>query len=265
VGNLSTEMRSERLDFQYVFVPGWAGVAAIGYDEVKDPTLRSNTSGPSWDTGVEWRPGRDSYVRLTIGERYNGQDVGFEAKTPIGGYTTLRAEFSRTFQTSQSALIQDTSQLGLDQRTNLIDTRTGLPVPPGEQSFGLTNQAFRRDRLTATVNSTRGRTGYNGAVVYEERKVDAGTGSQTLAGGTVGWTRRLTPFLGLTTALDYQRITVATDASADNVYGATVGLSYRVAPTVNTQLGVRHSERESPTASRSIRESVVTVQLVKSF
>src|SRR3546814_2687188 len=69
----------------------------------------------------------------------------------------------------------------------LIDTRTGLPLGSSFSRFGLSDETFRRDILSARFATSRGRDRYSATASYEVRESGDADESEKIKSLGVTW------------------------------------------------------------------------------
>lgn len=267
LGDTSRRRRLARADLSYQVFSNFALLAGTGWEEIDDPTLREEPDGLIWNVGFEYRPRPRSSFRLTYGRRFDDQDLEIASQWQLGATTRLSLSFTESLETSQSSLLEQTTQIGIDAQGNLIDLATGLPFQPGERELGLTSQTFRQESFRAALVSQRGRNSFSVLVNYQNRKAESpSTDKERTAGAGLGWQRRLSPTLSLDTQLDYRNLRFGGSISGrDDIYTAGAGLSFNLSDTVLLHLRLRHTERQSTEDLRELRETLVSVRLSKSF
>jgi uncharacterized protein (PEP-CTERM system associated) len=267
LGDTSRQRSLVRSDLSYRVFSQLSLLGSLGWETVKDPTLFDPPDGPTWNIGFEYRIRPRSFIRVTYGRRFEDQDLEVASQWQLGSTTKLSLGYTQSLQTSQSSLLGQTTQIGVDRLGNLIDVVTGLPFQPGERTLGLTSQTFHETSLRATLTSTRGRNIYSALANYDKRESELPlTDKETVAGAGVSWERRLRPDLTFDAQFDYRNLEFEGGLSGtDNVYSLSSGLALNLSHDTTLQLRLRQTERDSSEEIRSLSETLVSLRLSKTF
>lgn len=258
-----------RLDTSTAIDRHFSLLAGIGYEKIEDNSLDQQPDGIIWDAGFSWRPGPKLSLQATYGERFDEQNINASLDYKFSNRTTLSASYSQTLTTQQELLLSDLSFIGFDDEGNLVDTRTGLPITSTESLFGLSNQTFRRDVLTARFSTTRERNTYTADASYEVRESGTGDSSTTVKSVSAGWTHALTRSMSMDLTASYDNIDFGgsgTDAGRqDDLYTFQASLSEQLAKTVTASANYTFRHLDSSAAGTDATENAIVFTLTKTF
>lgn len=249
---------------QYNTMRSLALTARGGYDWINEPTLAQTPGGVYGLSGILWRPGPRTNVRLEAGYRYNNFNAEAEVSYRRSTLLNFSLVYRRDVQTTQRLLMLGLDDIGRDAAGNLIDLSTGLPPNPNDVLFGLTNQAFTRDSFQAGINGTFGRNFYNVRGSYEYRHATGLAGESWQTDALIG--RRLMPRLQASAQISYNKTQYDPGFAAQTNSETTSGsarVDYQLGPTVTTGLKYIHINRA--TTLVSYRENVGMLSISKVF
>lgn len=253
-------------DFTYVVGPKMSFLFGGGYEKIEDGTLDDEPSGLTWNVGVNLRPGRRTSLRATYGYRFDSDVVSIDASHQLSTRTSISATFSETIQTSQQAILEDTSFIGTDAEGNLIDTRTGLPFVAGNESFSFTTNAFRQKRFSTGISGSRRRNTFSGQLFWESRKTDATGIEEIVLGGNVTLGRKLTQRLAGNLRLKYSHTDFGTaDSRFAKDVSVSTGLNYTIFKDIRGNLNYIHTRRIDHVGRSGMHENAITVGFNKTF
>lgn len=265
-GTPSDESFRSNVDFTYVVSPKLSILFGGGFERIDDGTLTDNPVGPTWDVGVNLRPGRRTSLRATFGKRFDSDVVTVDASHQLSSRTSVSVTLSETIQTSQQAIAQDTSFIGTDAQGNLIDTRTGLPFVAGTGAFGFSTNAFRQKRFSAQISGSRRRNSFTGRISWESRKTDATGIEEIVLSGNLNLTRRLWRRLTGRLGVNYSQTDFGTaDSRFAKELTVSTGLDYRILESVSGSLNYIHTRREDNVGRAGFHENAVSIGLNKTF
>lgn len=254
-----------KFDGRYTIRPIFAFLAGVGYEEIRDPTLIDEPTGVIWDVGGELRLSRNSFARLTYGERFGDTNWNAEARYRAGAFTTLRLQYTQTIETSASILLRELNLIGLAPSGALVETETGRPIPLLDPFFDLADAAFRRDRFLAGITISGRRDRYALDVFDEQRDFDVSESDSERLGVILSWTRQLTPRLDLNIGASYAHVKFeSAPPRSDDYYSGLAGLGLRLSPTAELLVSYRRGQRNSDVAD-DVAENVVIAGLRKIF
>jgi uncharacterized protein (PEP-CTERM system associated) len=266
VDDTTTERQLADAEFQYVFNEYLTMLASGGYEKIDDQTLRERPDGAIWSVGVELHPGPRSSLRVTYGDRFETKILTVDATYEPNPRTTLSAQFFESIETSQRGLAQDLSFIVVDELGRLIDTRTGLPFVAGDPAFSLTTAAFRRERFSAFVRSVLGRNSLFVEGFNETREREATGVEQTVFGGTLNFTRRLSRRATFDLAARFYQTDFGTiEDREDELYTLVTSLSYEASRSVHASAGYFLTKRDSTVGRNELTENVLSVTVLKVF
>jgi uncharacterized protein (PEP-CTERM system associated) len=263
----TTERRLAKLDTQYALNSTFSLLGGAGYERVDDPTLNDPPDGAIWDAGFQVKPNSVSTMRFTAGERFGGANYNASLDYLFNPRTRLHGAYLQQINTSQGLAVQNLNNLSVTPSGLLIDSETGRPFLPGDPQFGITNAAFRQDRLSIGFEHSTLRNRYNIDVFDEQREFDTTIQNNSHSRGvTLGFNRSLTPLLSLNVGGSYSISQFENQADReDDFYSVTSGLSYQLSDTVDARLTYRHTSRKSSAPNADIIEDFVAVTLLKEF
>ena len=241
-----------------------------------------------WNAGFQYQPNQLVAATLTYGERFNTDDIEFNATYNLDPQLRLSAIYTETIQTSLSQIAGTTNQ-------TTIDPVTGLPVAPATpgasplaSSFtGVTSGAFLSKTAELDAVLTKERNTYS-ARLYESK--DSGssttTGSTALVassastfatsasaataerviGSSLTWAHQLWPDLTATTGASYYRA-LFLDGSGrhDNAYTVSFALNYALSRTATTSISLLRSDLRSNISADSLISDTVMATIRKQF
>jgi uncharacterized protein (PEP-CTERM system associated) len=250
---------------EYRMSSSTAVMARGGYDWIEEPTLITPPDGAYGLAGVIWRPSLRTQARAEVGYRYGGFNAEGEVLYQASAAVILSASYVRDIQTTQRILLSNLAGLGRDEFGNLIDPITGLPPNPNGIRFGVSNQAFQRDRFRVGMHGRLARNFYSVSADYERRAANGLDGRSWGGRATVG--RDITP--RLQGSLSASHLREKSDPGLTNTVldskttSAGARVDYALTPTVRTSLRYMHMRRE--TTLVKYRENALVLSLSKTF
>jgi uncharacterized protein (PEP-CTERM system associated) len=283
------ETRNVDVALQYAITRTVSILGGGGYDDIQDPTLIKDLTGPYWNTGVQLTPSPRTKVRVLGGRRYNDTNYAGELSYQPTARTLLTASYTDTILTEQTQFLTNLDNVERDQYGNFIDRRTGVAFAsrnPG--GLPLTDDVFRDKTANANFRYFTDRNTYTATVYYTQRESQsapvAGTegtafnpNDETVIGTSLSFGRRLSDVMdaGLTVGYSRSKANDAGDNSSDNTYFATASLGYLFNPTLRGAISYTYFNRQTKggtPASASgndggddLLENVVVVSLRKFF
>jgi uncharacterized protein (PEP-CTERM system associated) len=273
-----------RTDFKYPVYQSFSAVAGIGYERITDPTLTTQPKGVIWDVGVTYQPNQLVAATLTYGQRFDRNDIEFNATYNLDPQLSLSAIYTQTIQTGQSLLAASLTPSGASTATsNTGGTSTGAGIVGGggatgtSPSFGLSSGAFLAKTGEVAATLTKERNTYS-ATLYETKisgntvvSTNTSTSAATVTaervfGGFLNWGHLLRPDLTANTGAGYYR-TLFLDGTGrrDKVYTLSVGLTYNLSRTTTATLSLSRSDQRSNITSDTLLDDIIMATIQKQF
>jgi uncharacterized protein (PEP-CTERM system associated) len=261
------ETQTYRLDTATFVTRQVTVLGGIGYEKIQDESLREEPNGLIWNAGLRLKPGPRLTMEATYGERFEEQNIGAKVDYQITSRTTFNASYSQDLTTQQQLLLNDLSFIGVDENGNLIDTRTGLPLNSSFSRFGLSDETFRRDILSARLATNRGRDRYSATASYEVRESGDDDESEKIKSIGVTWSHDLTRSMTLNTSVDYDNIDFSgvDEGREDNMYSFQASLTEQIASDVDATATYVFRRLDSNQNSEDATENAILFTLTKSF
>jgi uncharacterized protein (PEP-CTERM system associated) len=282
------ETRTGELALQYAITRTVSGLAGGGYDDIQDPTLINDLSGPFWNVGVQLTPSERTKLRVLGGRRYNDSNYAGELNYQMTPRILVTAKYSDTILTQQTQFLTNLDSIERDQFGNFVDKRTGVTYTTrASGDLPLTDDVFRDKTGTGRISYNADRNFYALTVYHTERISQsapvAGTAGtafapddETVYGATFNFSRRLTELLDAGLSLSYSHgKSEGGDGSTDDTYRATASLGYTFNPTLRGSLSYSYLNQQTSGGTPGIStgtdggdeivENVVFVTLRKFF
>ena len=277
-----------RSDYRYPVYQSFSLIGGVGYERITDPTLSTQPKGVIWDVGFSYQPNPLVFVSLTYGERFDRNDIEFNATYNLDPQLRVSAIYTQTIQTSQSQIAGNVSQLTLGPGGTLINAQTGLPVTTlpatgtlstSASPFGVSSGSFlaktaaldatllkERNTYTARLYASKesgGTTIVNGVAIAPGTNVVT---AERIYGTLFGWSHLLRADLTANANAGYYR-TVFLDGSGrhDNVYTFGLGLTYDLSRTTTATLSLSRSDQRSNIPVDSLTDDIVLATIRKTF
>ncbi|MEQ9642003.1 MAG: TIGR03016 family PEP-CTERM system-associated outer membrane protein [Alphaproteobacteria bacterium] len=243
----------------------------FGADGFSDVSLTGdNRDGAFFLFGADLRPGPRTTLSFGVGRRFQSVSYDGSFSYRFSSALNLRGSYSESVTTQQELESEPFEFVATDPITGiLIDTRTGLPITPGEEAFdqSFTDVVFRSRIFRMGLSGSRLRNTYSLSWFLSRRDTDgSATPRDTSTVGVSGsFSRRLWPDLSLSVNGSFSD--TADNAAADSRrYQISTSLNYSLSDTLNTGLTVRHLNRttEGP-GDNELTENSVVVTVRKTF
>lgn len=236
--------------------------------------------------GFDWNPSERTHVGAENDKRFFGRSYrySFQHRTPLSAWNVLLSKdstntinllsqgsestpFQRLFQLLATE-IPDPVQRAQQVRQQLLGA--GIPADAAAEAGFLSNQVFVDKRIEASVALFGARNTVTFAAFRSERKPvnplaqsgdDFGMASMVRElGGSMNWSRKLTPISSLVAALTWSRntgATASTDAEADQ-RALSLVFNTQFGPWTTGSLGYRHVRFDSSgTSTNDYRENAL--------
>jgi uncharacterized protein (PEP-CTERM system associated) len=252
------ETRNGDVALQYAITRTVSLLAGGGYDDIQDPTLIRDLSGPYWNTGLQLTPSSRTKLRFLGGRRYNDTNYAGELSYQITPRMTLAANYSDTILTQQTQFLTNLDNIERDQFGNFVDKRTGVNFSarnPG--ALPLTDDVFREKTANASMRFFSDRNTYtvfifhtkresqSAAVVGTDGTIFAPT-NEEVTGTSFNFSRRLTEVVDAGFNFSYSHgKSEGGDSSTDNTYRATASLGYLLNPTLRGAVSYSYLNRQT--------------------
>lgn len=252
------ETRTGEVALQYAVTRTVSVLAGGGYDEIDDPTLIRDLSGPFWNTGLQLTPSSRTKLRFLGGQRYNDTNFAGELSYQITPRMTLAANYSDTILTQQTQFLTNLENIERDQFGNFVDKRTGVNFSarnPG--ALPLTDDVFREKTANASMRFFSDRNTYTLFVFHTKRESQStavvGTDgtifaptNEKVTGTSFNVTRRMTEVVDAGFNFSYSHgNSEGGDNSTDNTYRATLSLGYLLNPTLRGAVSYSYLNRQT--------------------
>jgi uncharacterized protein (PEP-CTERM system associated) len=270
----------DRIDGQYAITPNpiWYALFGAGYEsQTYSQQPEDNFVGPTWDAGIRVQPRADRQLTVTYGEVTGHRTVQGNVTWALGGQTNFVASYSVQNSTQQQQILQSLgTSLALPTGVT-INQQTGLPQNISNPNLALQNGIFVVKSAQAGLTTQVGLRGSVAATVnrVEQDSLTAGALGQTTTGGTISYSRTLTPLLSGVVSAGYAvtsstgTTTVGTTPApsvSTNSQNLTLGvnLSYQLSETLSASGGYALS-RQTGGGTGTILDDIVVATLHKSF
>lgn len=241
-------------------------LGGVGYEVIEDPSLRNDIREPIGSVGVKLRPGPRTVLIGQLNHRFERNYFTGSASYLLGPTIRIDASYTEGIETSQSLANNQLSFLGTDEFGNFVDSRTAQAFQIGDNSFSLSDSAFRQKRSEVRGNAVLGRNTYNLLAFSEERTTDQTLITQSSYGVTANYHRLVNLLTDFNLTGRYRLTDFGTsDGRRDEQLGASAFLTYRLTNTLQGTLSYDLLIRTSNVANQDSTENVVTVGLRKTF
>jgi len=217
------------IDYQTINYPN-QGIANPGYQN----------SGVTWSLGVTFTPNELSSLSFGYGRSQGAYSPSVQVGYAIGPRTNISASYVVSVQNQLTSTLQNLRYLIYDQFGNPIDSRTGLPFSPVNQTFGSQNILFRDKPALISISHQFERSSVTLTGQYEVRNSLSGIQiDNEVTSGTVNYTRQFSPLMQGNVSLGYTQSKTRTFGSADNSahsYSLTGQLLYNLSDTASINI-----------------------------
>lgn len=267
---------SETVNLSYAVTRSVQLIGVIGHEALAyKPPSSFRFDGLTWDAKLRLLPNADSNITVGYG-RHQGHDaLSLDATYAPTARLRLTAQYSESIITGQEYARTLLSSAVLTALGIPVDPVTGLPIGFPPNFFGAQTSPARlrqlsigatllRDRDVFNINFTRVETHYISTALFGiSTSVDT-TGMTAAA----SWQHDFSEALSGTASLRYgTRETNGAGAVTQQSLGATLGLTYRLSPTLSgrAQYTYNGSFGASSAALPGYQQNLITVGLQKSF
>lgn len=242
-----------------------------GIDRFSDNSLNSggNRQGKYWLVGVDLRPGPRSSLSFGVGRRFDDVTYNGSFSYRISSALNVSGNYSESVTTQQQLESDPFQFVGTDQFGNLIDTRTGLPLQPGDPGFdqSFTDVVFRSRNFRMGLSGSRLRNTYSLSWFVSKRDTNgsATPRNATTAGFSGSFSRQLWPDLRVSINGSYSD---TSDNSAPDSRRYQIGssLNYTLSESLSTGLSVQHLNRHTDgPGDTTLTENSVVLTVRKTF
>lgn len=246
----------------------------VGHNSFDDTTLNGSNGrgGNFWLLGFTSQPGPRTNLSLSAGRRFNSTSYDGSFGYRLSTALNLRGTYTESVTTQQQQFATPFDFVETDEFGNLIDSRTGLPLEPGDLELDLTfgDQVFRTRSFRMGFTGTRLRNSYSLQLGLVRRDVTGTTPRETTTSSLSASIRRqLSPRLSL--SLSGSVTDTSDDLAADTrSYRVNSVLNYRLGEGLTTSLALSRLDRTTSggaggTGGRDLTENSMVVTLRKSF
>lgn len=177
----------------YYFVPHWAVIGQLGYDDNRFSSADTDTSGVLWGTGLKWSPARETSFEVIGGERFFGRAFSARAEH-TGRRFRFLGSYTEEPTTTRATLLRNTTFALVDAFGQpIIDPNTGQPqtlsaIVPVQTAEVLISRIF---------DSVFGYTGrfhdFDFRFAHENRDFQSTGDNERVLTATAAWRWRFTP------------------------------------------------------------------------
>jgi uncharacterized protein (PEP-CTERM system associated) len=257
-----------RLNGQYPIMRQLSLLGSVGYETIDTNSLNDDPDGALWYAGFFTRPGPKTELRLTYGERYGEPDINSDLTYRITPRLTFRSTYTHVLETTQRQL--SNFQLALNERNELVDPITNLPVDITDPGFGLRTEAYTANRFQSSLVGNYERNTVSLVGSHEEREYDIRPNERYIS-ARLGWTRRLSPYTNLFAGVGWRRTEIdgdtttpstgtlfGTTAPESDTYSGRIALLQTLAKDVFGNVSFGHTTRVADRASDEYTENSLT-------
>lgn len=255
-----------RLDLNYRVSRVVSLTAGAGYEHTNLVGIARGTDGDGvlWDVGINLTPSRRTNFSARYGRRINQEVVSANFLHRLNSAITFTANYSDTFQSSQSLLTGQLPGIIIGNDGSVTDPN-GLPLPADLPGFDLNNLNFRQQRGTFGVTYRRDRTNFTLFTSYEERTFNIGEPEEKGFSGNFVASRQFSRRSSANVRLTYRHDEFRGIMREDDLYGAQARYSYRLSQNFSANLSYILTYRDSNTAQFDITENAITLGIQATF
>lgn len=244
----------------------WSNFTLIGslgyqvYDFPEAPAL--DLSGPTGSGGFEYTPNPNSYIRLTYGHRDGANSFQGDAHYAFTPLTTAFASYVESITTPQQSILGNLSSAAETSTGTIVSSQTGLPLSLYNSEIALQNDILRVGTLTGGITADLSPNRFT--VTFMQQTIQSLTGATSndaSIGGTVGWTRSVSPTTNFSLTTAYFHHDVNNETSID----ASMSLAHSFTETLFGNIRYEFAKLDSEEANRSFYQNSMTVSMRKLF
>jgi uncharacterized protein (PEP-CTERM system associated) len=242
----------------------WAVNGDVGYEDNDVQTSRSDTSGATWNVGVNWRPNPRNSASFSYGDRYFGE-------TYSGRYahqsrrTSLSVELSREIDNQRNQQLVDNFFFLVDPSGNpVVDPGTGAPIIVNIPQVQQIDEDFVNERLRAAISVTGRRTTISLSGSVYQREYEVSGREEDGYDVSLSLSRSLGSNLRATLGGRYEKVESSTQGDSD-FYDVRVSLSRSLGRRTNASIELSHRERDAESSIDSYTEDRIGFTLTTSF
>lgn len=232
-----------------------------GYESTTDPGI-TDIKGPVWSAGFIARPGRNGYIRVEYGSRFERPTWNAFAQVALTPVVQLSASYLRTLETEQALIARSLTDL-----TDFsVDQPIGTPSVPTFVALNLVNATFLTDDANLSLTWQPNRTTDVALLVGESHRniFSTGTDERFLVSGiniSHRMTRKLT--LGFDVAFD-KTLESSTGGFLTWDYRFSTQVSYVLTKDITVSASFARQEIFN-SSTTTIPENAIEIGISKSF
>lgn len=266
---------------QYNLNSDFGLLGTVGIDDIDDPGLTRDISGPYALGGFIWTPSDRTRLRFQAGWRYEDISFSGDARWDITARTSFTASYSESVGLAIDQFLGALGETQIDPRGRFVDRLTGQTFTGrGIGGLPLTDNLTLTKRFQAGISTNWTRDSINLAYVHTEQDTITGDNPGTVTGpglrkeDSVFFTfgHQLTPLLSSFLTLGYsESYGSGGDGSSDQSYRATVGVNYLFNDSLTGSLSYSFLKRNETGggggagSSGDFTENAIVATLRKSF
>lgn len=264
---------------QYNLNEDFGLLGTVGIDDVDDPGLTRDVSGPYALGGFVWTPSDRTRLRFQAGWRYDDISFSGDARWDITARTSFNASYSESVGLAIDQLLGALGETQIDPRGRFVDRLTGQAFTGrGIGGLPLTDNLTLTKRFQAGIATTWTRDSINLGYAHIEQDTITGDNPGTVTGPGLrkedslffNFGHQFTPLLSSFLSLSYSEGSGSGgDGSSDQTYRASIGLNYLFGETLTGSLSYNFLKRNESGggagSSGDITENAIVATLRKTF
>jgi uncharacterized protein (PEP-CTERM system associated) len=261
--NFSSKAASVSDETRYRLTDTFTPIGTVGYQIYDYPdSPAADEKGIIALGGFEYQPRADTYFRLQYGHRDGINSFLGEARYAITPLTTAFAGYVEGISTPQQAILGGLAGAAETSTGTIVNSQTGLPLSLYNAQLALQNDILRYTTFTGGLTANLSPNSFTATLVQQTiQSLTGATANDSSIGGTVNWTRAVSPTTNFSATASYYRHDLNASSSVD------VGLllTHTFTETLFGSVHYEFAKLDSDEANTNFYQNLLTVTMRKIF